>query len=82
MSDVSGDGSTDDTNGVQNAFNAVADGNKILHVDAGTYLIGDTVTIPKDAKIVGETWAQFAAFGQKFSDPKYGCSILSPSTSE
>ena len=65
-----GDGITDDTNSVQNAFNAVADGNKILYVDAGTYLIGDTVTIPKDAKIVGETWAQFAAFGQKFSDPK------------
>ncbi|KAB5577639.1 hypothetical protein GE09DRAFT_1213862 [Coniochaeta sp. 2T2.1] len=65
-----GDGSTDDTNGVQNAFDAVTDGNKILYVDAGTYLIGDTVTIPKDAKIVGETWAQFAAFGQKFSDPK------------
>lgn len=62
---------TDDTNGVQKAFNAVADGTKILYVDAGTYLIADTVTIPKDAKVVGETWAQLAAFGNKFSDPKY-----------
>lgn len=67
---IPGDGSTDDKNGVQNAFNAVADGIKILYVDAGTYLIGDTVTIPKDAKIIGETCAQFAAFGQKFLDPK------------
>lgn len=65
-----GDGSTDDTSGVQKALDAVADGKKILYVDAGTYLIGDTVTVPKDAKIVGETWAQFAAFGDKFSDPK------------
>jgi hypothetical protein len=31
-------------------------------------MLSDTVTIPKNAKIVGETWAQFAAYGEKFSD--------------
>ena len=32
-------------------------------------MVTDTVTIPKDAKIVGEAWSQFAAKGSKFSDP-------------
>ncbi|KAI0532057.1 pectin lyase fold/virulence factor [Xylaria digitata] len=63
-----GDGSTDDTAAVQKAFNTYGDGSKIIYVDAGTYILKDTVTIPKDAKIVGETWAQFAANGNRFSD--------------
>ncbi|KAI0457369.1 pectate lyase superfamily protein-domain-containing protein [Xylaria acuta] len=63
-----GDGSTDDTAAVQNAFNKYGDGSKVIYVDAGTYILTDTVTIPKDAKIVGETWSQFAANGNKFSD--------------
>ncbi len=66
-----GDGSTDDTAAVQAAFNQYGDGSKIIFVDAGTYILSDTVTIPKDAKIVGETWSQFAAFGSKFSDARY-----------
>ncbi|KAI0509476.1 pectate lyase superfamily protein-domain-containing protein [Xylaria bambusicola] len=63
-----GDGVTDDTAAVQKAFNTYGDGSKIIFVDAGTYILKDTVTIPKDAKIVGETWSQFAASGSKFSD--------------
>jgi hypothetical protein len=63
-----GDGSTDDTAAVQNALNKYADGSKVIYVDAGTYIIKDTVTIPKDAKIVGETWSQFAANGARFAD--------------
>ncbi|KAI8950578.1 pectate lyase superfamily protein-domain-containing protein [Xylaria longipes] len=63
-----GDGVTDDTAAVQAAFNKYGDGSKIIYVDAGTYILKDTVTIPKDAKIVGETWSQFAANGNKFSD--------------
>ncbi|OAA55282.1 Pectin lyase fold/virulence factor [Niveomyces insectorum RCEF 264] len=64
-----GDGVTDDTAAVQATFNKYGDGSKIIFVDAGTYILTDTVTIPKDAKIVGETWAQFAASGGKFADP-------------
>ncbi|KAK3390748.1 pectate lyase superfamily protein-domain-containing protein [Podospora didyma] len=55
-----GNGSTDDTAAVRNAFNKYKDGNKIIFGDAGTYIIKDTVTIPKDAK--------FAANGAKFND--------------
>ncbi|GAP93420.1 hypothetical protein SAMD00023353_10300200 [Rosellinia necatrix] len=63
-----GDGITDDTAAIQATFDGYGDGSKIIFVDAGTYLIKDTVTIPKDAKIVGETWSQFAANGDRFSD--------------
>ncbi|KLU87058.1 hypothetical protein MAPG_06063 [Magnaporthiopsis poae ATCC 64411] len=63
-----GDGSTDDTKAVQDFFNQYGDGSKIIFVDAGTYILTDTVTIPKDAKIVGETWSQFAASGSRFAD--------------
>ncbi|KAL3462096.1 pectate lyase superfamily protein-domain-containing protein [Aspergillus heterothallicus] len=65
---AAGDGSTDDTAAVQNTLNKYGDGSKIIFVDAGTYILTDTVTVPKDAKLVGETWAQFAASGDKFSD--------------
>jgi hypothetical protein len=66
-----GDGVTDDTAAIQRAFNGYGNGSKIIFVDAGTYILTDTVTIPKDAKIQGEAWSQFAAFGNSFSDAKY-----------
>jgi hypothetical protein len=40
-------------------------------VDSGTYILTDTVVVPKDAKIHGEAWSQFAASGSAFSDAKY-----------
>ncbi|OJJ00551.1 hypothetical protein ASPVEDRAFT_128758 [Aspergillus versicolor CBS 583.65] len=63
-----GDGVTDDTAAIQRAFNDYGDGNKIIFVDAGTYILTDTVIVPKDARIHGEAWSQFAAFGNTFSD--------------
>ncbi|KAK3898567.1 glycoside hydrolase, partial [Staphylotrichum tortipilum] len=50
-------------------FNQYGDGSKIIFVDSGTYILTDTVTISKNAKIVGEAWSQFAASGSKFADP-------------
>ncbi|KAL4941643.1 hypothetical protein BDV06DRAFT_212488 [Aspergillus oleicola] len=63
-----GDGVTDDTMAIQRALNEYASGNKIIFVDAGTYILTDTVVVPKDAKIHGEAWSQFAASGSRFSD--------------
>ena len=31
-------------------------------------MISDTITIPNDAKIVGENWAQLVAYGENFED--------------
>lgn len=75
-----GDGSTDDTAAFQAALYASL--GKILFVDAGTYILTSTITIPSGAKIVGETWSQLAATGSYFSDARYvrhGCSTESTS---
>ncbi|RDW86246.1 glycoside hydrolase family 55 protein [Aspergillus mulundensis] len=63
-----GDGVTDDTAAIQKAFNDYGSGNRIIFVDSGTYILTNTVIVPKDAKIVGEAWSQFAAAGSAFSD--------------
>ncbi|CAD0083539.1 unnamed protein product [Aureobasidium vineae] len=64
-----GDGSTDDTAAFQAAlYSSVG---KILFVDAGTYILTSTVTIPPGSKLVGETWSQLAASGSFFSDARY-----------
>ncbi|CAK7205467.1 hypothetical protein SEUCBS139899_008242 [Sporothrix eucalyptigena] len=63
-----GDGVTDDTAAVADLLIKYGDGSKIVFVDAGTYIMTSTVTVPKDAKIVGEAWAQFAASGKYFSN--------------
>lgn len=70
INQATGDGKTDDTGAVQKAFNDYGDGSKIVFVDAGTYILKDTVTIPKDVKIHGEAWSQFAASGEQFSDAR------------
>ena len=61
-----GDGVTDDTAAVQTAL--YSSQGKILFVDAGSYILTDTVVVPAGVKMVGETWSQFVAFGPAFSD--------------
>ncbi len=63
-----GDGSSDDTAALQRIFDANASNGKIIYIDAGTYIITDTLTVPNGALIVGETWSQLAAKGDKFGD--------------
>lgn len=63
-----GDGSSDDTAALQRIFDANASNGKVIYIDAGTYIITDTLTVPNGALIVGETWSQLAAKGDKFGD--------------
>ncbi|CAK7223423.1 hypothetical protein SBRCBS47491_005203 [Sporothrix bragantina] len=63
-----GDGTTDDTVAVADALVKYGDGSKIVFIDSGTYILTSTVTIPKNAIVVGEAWAQFAARGKYFSN--------------
>ncbi|KAK4141141.1 pectate lyase superfamily protein-domain-containing protein [Dichotomopilus funicola] len=62
-----GDGSTDDTEAFQKALNDNA-GSKIIFVDAGSYILTDTITVPAGARIVGEAWSQLVALGDNFGD--------------
>ena len=61
-----GDGVTDDTAALQSALYASV--GKILFIDAGSYILTSTVTVPSGSKIVGETWSHLAASGPYFSD--------------
>ena len=74
---LKGDGISDDTKSLQAALDAVADGSKVLYVDAGVYLVSDTILVPKNARVVGEAWATIAGFGDHFSHPEYVLDIQS-----
>ncbi|KAF6838862.1 LysM domain-containing protein [Colletotrichum musicola] len=63
-----GDGITDDTVAFQNALYSSL--GKILFIDAGSYILTGTITIPRGSKIVGETWSQLVAAGAFFEDAK------------
>ncbi|KAK0624163.1 pectate lyase superfamily protein-domain-containing protein [Immersiella caudata] len=64
-----GDGVTDDTACLQRLLNNNANKN-IVFIDAGTYILTDTLLVPPGSRIVGECWAQLAAYGSKFQDVK------------
>jgi len=65
-----GDGKSDDTSCLQNVVSNAAKSNKIVFIDAGTYILQDTLHIPPGSRIVGENWAQLAASGSKFGEEK------------
>jgi glucan 1,3-beta-glucosidase len=62
-----GDGTTDDTAALQAWINADW-GCKLLYLDAGTYLVSDTITIPAGAQILGEAWSTILGYGSAFQD--------------
>ncbi|KAI7915386.1 glucan 1 [Pyricularia oryzae] len=59
-----GDGKADDTACLQK----VLDKKGYIFVDAGVYLLSNTVTVHPGTFIVGEAWSQLVAQGNKFSD--------------
>ncbi|KAL2372532.1 hypothetical protein RJZ57_003006 [Blastomyces gilchristii] len=65
-----GDGVTDDTAAFQSVLSQYASSDNIIFVDAGSYILTDTITIPVGAKIVGEGWSQLVAFGPNFQDER------------
>ena len=67
-SGAKGDGITDDTTALQNALNTAASTGKILFVDAGTYRVTKTLLVPKNSKIVGESYSVIMSSGAFFAD--------------
>jgi glucan 1,3-beta-glucosidase len=63
-----GDGSTDDTTALQNAINTAANAGQVLYLDYGIYKVTSTITIPPNAKIVGETYPIILSSGSFFND--------------
>lgn len=62
-----GDGTTDDTQAIQQAMNTLPAGS-ILYFPHGAYIISNTVNVPSNIKIVGEIWSLIMAKGQAFQN--------------
>ncbi|PLB48329.1 exo-beta-1,3-glucanase Exg0 [Aspergillus steynii IBT 23096] len=62
-----GDGTTDDTAAIQKVLDS-ATTDQIVYFDHGSYIITDTIKVPKNIKITGEIWPVLMAHGAKFSD--------------
>ncbi|KUJ07893.1 pectin lyase-like protein [Mollisia scopiformis] len=56
-----GDASSDDTLSIQEVIDRCAETSSIVYIDAGSYLITDTLRVQPGTKIVGELWAQLVA---------------------
>ncbi|KAK1835559.1 glycoside hydrolase family 55 protein [Podospora conica] len=63
-----GDGRTDDTAALNLAFRLAAEKKQPVFLPAGSYIVTDTVFIPKDSIIVGACWSQIVASGKRFED--------------
>ncbi|KAG4428636.1 hypothetical protein IFR05_015880, partial [Cadophora sp. M221] len=63
-----GDGDADDTAVFQSVIDRNAGTSNVIFVDAGTYVLTDTIRVPPGTRIVGELWAQLVARGPKFSN--------------
>ncbi|KAK6498769.1 hypothetical protein TWF481_011343 [Arthrobotrys musiformis] len=63
-----GDGTTDDTATLQAAINKAASESKILFLDYGVYVVSNTLSIPPNSRIIGETWPVILASGNAFAD--------------
>ena len=67
---VAGDGTRDDTAAIQAVITSAAANNKLVFFPYGTYLITNTIKVPKGSRLVGEAWSQLMASGSKFADVK------------
>lgn len=67
---VTGDGTTDDTAAIQAVITSAAANNQLVFFPFGTYIITDTIKVPKGSRLVGEAWSLLMASGSKFADIK------------
>lgn len=78
---ATGNGIVDDTKALQKAINAAASAGKVLFIDAGTYKVTNTLHIPTESKIVGESYPVIMSSGSCFDNmhaPKPVVQIGSP----
>lgn len=65
-----GDGVTDDTTVLNSIFKMAANMSSIVFFPHGVYIIKETLTIPKNSRVLGQAWSQIMATGDKFEDVK------------
>jgi glucan 1,3-beta-glucosidase len=45
-------------------------GRKIIFLDAGTYIVTSTLTVPAGTRLMGEAWSVIAGRGETFNDQR------------
>ena len=65
---IAGDGSTDDTAGLQGAINTAASQGKLGYLPFGIYIVTSTITIPSGTELYGEVWSTISGSGNAFAD--------------
>jgi glucan 1,3-beta-glucosidase len=65
---ATGNGATDDTAALQRIINSATAAGNVVFVDAGTYILTSTLTIPPGARIVGEAYSVFMASSPFFNN--------------
>lgn len=63
-----GDGNTDDTAAVQKLLTQAAANNQIAFFDAGTYKVTNTIYMPPNSRVVGESFSVIMSAGSVFSN--------------
>ncbi|CAM1509011.1 Fc.00g027500.m01.CDS01 [Cosmosporella sp. VM-42] len=63
-----GDSKSDDTAILNYIFSAAANMSAVVYIPYGIYVITDTVNIPVGSRVIGQTWPQILATGEKFQD--------------
>jgi glucan 1,3-beta-glucosidase len=65
---VAGDGTTDDTAGLQAIINESV--GRVVYFPHEIYILTDTLLIPPGSRLYGEAWTQLSASGSKFATAK------------
>ncbi|KAL4758540.1 glycoside hydrolase family 55 protein [Aspergillus foveolatus] len=65
---ATGDGTTDDTDALQNVIDAAAASDKVVFFDAGVYRVKKTLSIPANSRIVGEAFPVILSSGDFFNN--------------
>ncbi|KAK4096079.1 glycoside hydrolase family 55 protein [Parathielavia hyrcaniae] len=79
-----GDATTDDTDALNALFASAAAANKVVFLDAGMYLVTETVHIPAGSRIFGEAFPVILSSGAFFasaSDPQPVVQVGTPGSS-
>ncbi|KAI5780044.1 pectate lyase superfamily protein-domain-containing protein [Geopyxis carbonaria] len=65
---ATGDGTTDDTAAIKRIFATYGGTDRIIYFDHGVYVVTDTIVVPVNTRVVGESWAVIMAAGNNFKD--------------
>ena len=70
-SGAKGNGVADDTAALQKTINAASLSGQIVFFDAGTYRVTNTLYVPRNSKLIGESYSVIMSSGKSFADIRH-----------